>query len=471
MFKKLGIGKSLLIFLTIIAGFVLAVSSVFFYTSQNALSAMSDAGRLGTASLATQSALIKSMALVHSNILPLAAETDPDSREIRMELVKGFIAEFETLLGKCGQQCSSLSGDAEKYKSQWADITKDLSSNNLSAASSKILNNLNPTAETLFDKLDKAATEVTKATEQAFEDAKSNANKTKVQLIIMIGVLVGIILVVGFFFQKTLVASIHEVVTKVQESVNTTSEKSREINSSTQTLSQSSTRQAASIEETVASIEELSSMVKLNAEHAKSAAQFSKESTVAATEGGKEISVLITSMKEISSSSKKIEEIIAVIDDIAFQTNLLALNAAVEAARAGEQGKGFAVVAEAVRTLAQRSAEAAKEIGSIISTSVEQTERGTRVADNSGAALSKIIALIQKLDTLNNEISVASQEQSLGISQLSQAMSEIDQVTQSNASVAENLSTNSTVLSEQAQDLEASTHSLEVLLRGEKAAA
>ena len=212
-------------------------------------------------------------------------------------------------------------------------------------------------------------------------------------------------------------------------------------------------------------------MVKLNAEHAKSAAQFSKESTIAATEGGKEISVLITSMKEISSSSKKIEEIIAVIDDIAFQTNLLALNAAVEAARAGEQGKGFAVVAEAVRTLAQRSAEAAKEIGSIISTSVEQTERGTRVADNSGAALSKIIALIQKLDTLNNEISVASQEQSLGISQLSQAMSEIDQVTQSNASVAENLSTNSTVLSEQALDLENSTHSLEVLLRGEKAAA
>lgn len=268
-----------------------------------------------------------------------------------------------------------------------------------------------------------------------------------------------------------MVQSINNVVEKVKDSVNTTNQKSLEIKSSTERLSQSSTRQAAAIEETVASIEELSNIIKSNAEHAKSAAEFSKQSTHAAREGGDEISILISSMKDISNSSKKIEEIIGVLDDIAFQTNLLALNAAVEAARAGEQGKGFAVVAEAVRSLAQRSAEAAKEISTIISTSVEQTERGTKVADNSAAALTKIIELIQKLETLNSEISVASQEQSQGITQLSQAMTEIDQVTQSNATVAEDLSTNSDVLSQQSHDLSLSTTDLEVLIQGRKGAA
>lgn len=270
----------------------------------------------------------------------------------------------------------------------------------------------------------------------------------------------------GFIFQKKLVAALAEVASQVRNSVETTSQKSAEISDSSATLSQAATRQAASIEETVASLEEMSSMVKRNAEHAQAAAEFSRQSTQAASDGGKEINILISSMREISASSKKIEEIIAVIDDIAFQTNLLALNAAVEAARAGEQGKGFAVVAEAVRSLAQRSAEAAKEIGGIIHASVEQTERGTKVADHSGAALTKIIELIQKLDSLNNEIAVASQEQAQGISQLSQAMNEIDQVTQTNASVAENLSNNSEALAHEAVELRRSTQELDALLGG-----
>lgn len=471
MLKRIGIGKSLLVYSSLISVFVLVISLVFLVTSEKAIESVMTAGKTGTSSLSTQSSLIKSMALVHSNILPLAAEADPDSQEIRIELVKGFIAEFKTLIEKCGSKCETLKPEVSKYEKEWDSIIADLAKNNMPSAASRILNALNPIAENLFDMLDKGATEVSRVTDVAFADAEVQSAKTKKTLITLIGLLVVSIFVAGFFFQKKLVQSINNVVEKVKDSVNTTNQKSLEIKSSTERLSQSSTRQAAAIEETVASIEELSNIIKSNAEHAKSAAEFSKQSTHAAREGGDEISILISSMKDISNSSKKIEEIIGVIDDIAFQTNLLALNAAVEAARAGEQGKGFAVVAEAVRSLAQRSAEAAKEISTIISTSVEQTERGTKVADNSAAALTKIIELIQKLETLNSEISVASQEQSQGITQLSQAMTEIDQVTQSNATVAEDLSTNSDVLSQQSHDLSLSTTDLEVLIQGRKGAA
>lgn len=470
MFKKLGIGKALFIYISVIAGIVLLVSSIFFLTSQKAMDELTHASTNGTSRLAMQNSLIKSMALIHSNILPLAAETDPDSREIRIELTKGFVSEFQTLVSKCAANCDSIVGDFEKYEKEWERIAHLFGKNETATATAGILQNLNPLAESIFDKLDKAATAANAATTEDLSQARTSADKTKNILLVLIGGLVFGILAVGFIFQKKLVNSLQVVVGRVHGSVNNTASQTEEISSSTETLSSASTRQAASIEETVASLEEISSMIKLNAENAKMAATLSVESTHAATEGGKEITILIAAMKEIHASSKRIEEIIAVIDDIAFQTNLLALNAAVEAARAGEQGKGFAVVAEAVRSLAQRSAEAAKEIGGIIQTSVEQTEKGTKVADNSGAALTKIIQSIQKVSELNNEISGASQEQSQGISQLGMAMSDIDQATQTNAAVAEALSNNSQAMFHEAQELLHATKDLQTLLRGEKAA-
>lgn len=218
-----------------------------------------------------------------------------------------------------------------------------------------------------------------------------------------------------------------------------------------QSLSESSSQSAASLEETVASLEEMTSMVVQNSNNAKQAATLSASSTENAVQGEKEMTNLLTSMNAISTSSKQIEEIINVIDDIAFQTNLLALNASVEAARAGEHGKGFAVVADAVRALAQRSASAAKEITTLIKNSVEQIEEGTRKADQSGEILKSIVSSVKKVADLNVEIAAASEEQSVGIQQISKAMNQLDQSVQSNAASSEEIAGTSTEISQQAQ--------------------
>jgi methyl-accepting chemotaxis protein len=211
---------------------------------------------------------------------------------------------------------------------------------------------------------------------------------------------------------------------------------SSEVSESAQRLSSSTTTSASSLEETVASIEELTSMVGQNAHNSKLADAAAAQSRSAAETGESEIRQLLASIDDIATSSKKIEAIIGVIDNIAFQTNLLALNAAVEAARAGEQGKGFAVVADAVRTLAQRSSDAAKDSTSLIKECVDKSNYGQELAKRSGAVLQQIVQDAKKVSTLVSEISSASNEQAAGLQQISRAMNQLDQSVQTNASSA-----------------------------------
>ncbi|WP_413582217.1 methyl-accepting chemotaxis protein [Bdellovibrio sp. HCB288] len=234
-----------------------------------------------------------------------------------------------------------------------------------------------------------------------------------------------------------------------------------------QSLSQSASESAASLEETVAALEEMSSMVRMNSENAKQAATLSSQSSESAHKGEVEMEALIQSMTEIAKSSKEIEEIINVIDDIAFQTNLLALNAAVEAARAGEQGKGFAVVAEAVRALAARSAVAAKDINTLIKTSVTKVENGAQQAHRSGEVLKGIVISVKKVSDLNLEISTASEEQATGIQQISKAMNQLDASVQSNAASSEEIAGTSTDISHQANDMKSATVDMNVFVHGE----
>ncbi|MGE9743904.1 methyl-accepting chemotaxis protein [Bdellovibrio bacteriovorus] len=250
--------------------------------------------------------------------------------------------------------------------------------------------------------------------------------------------LVGLLLLMSvvYFGAKRSEKKISTLSQGLSESSAGITEDIQHLNSTGGQLAESSTRAAASIEETVASLEEITSMVRLNTGNAQNAAMLSGDSARLAKAGEEKILELVQTMTQIESSSQKIEEIISIIDDIAFQTNLLALNASVEAARAGEHGKGFAVVAEAVRSLAQRSAVAAKDITQLISTSVVQVKQGTVLVRANGDVLKQMSSSIEKVATLNSEIASASQQQSAGIEQINVAINQLDQVIQSNAAEA-----------------------------------
>lgn len=272
---------------------------------------------------------------------------------------------------------------------------------------------------------------------------------------------------VGFLFSRSLSRKLQLITDELNTSGEQVNSASHQLTTASQNLASSATESAASLEETVASIEELSSMVKINSDNAKEAAALSQSSKSAAEKGEVEIRALIEAMGEIAKGSKKIEEIINVIEDISFQTNLLALNAAVEAARAGDMGRGFAVVADAVRTLAGRSSEAAKEINTMIKDSVEKIEKGVRIADQSGEVLKAIVTSVKKVADLNTEISSASLEQSNGITQIGKAMNQLDGATQSNASSAEEAAASSEEMSAQAQTLRNLVGDLSTVITGE----
>ena len=295
----------------------------------------------------------------------------------------------------------------------------------------------------------------------------ASTQEATIAIILWGGVFTLIALLVGFLIIRKPINVLSSVSSQLGQAGVEVSSASNQLSGVSQSLSSSANEAAASLEHTVSSLEELSSMVSRNSENAKEAAALSLASRGSAEKGEKEITELITAMNEIAGSSKKVEDIINVIDDIAFQTNLLALNAAVEAARAGDQGKGFAVVAEAVRNLAQRSAEAAKEITELIKESGQKVERGSGIADASGAVLNEIVNSVKKVADLNNEISEASSEQSIGLNQISSAMNQLDKVTQQNAASSEEAAASAEEMSAQAKAVQDMVARLHIVISGD----
>ncbi|MFJ5447154.1 methyl-accepting chemotaxis protein [Methylobacillus methanolivorans] len=243
------------------------------------------------------------------------------------------------------------------------------------------------------------------------------------------------------------------IVGEVRTGTETIATASSQIASGNLDLSSRTEEQASSLEETASAMEELTSTVKQNADNAQQANQLAASASGVAVQGGQVVEQVISTMQSISDSSKRIADIIGVIDGIAFQTNILALNAAVEAARAGEQGRGFAVVASEVRNLAQRSANAAKEIKSLITDSVESVEVGSKLVEQAGATMREVVNSVQRVTDIVSEISAASHEQSTGIEQVNQAIGQMDEVTQQNAALVEEAAAASQSLQDQAASL------------------
>ncbi|MFC5459272.1 methyl-accepting chemotaxis protein [Massilia niabensis] len=255
------------------------------------------------------------------------------------------------------------------------------------------------------------------------------------------------------FAMKQMRDSLATIVGQVRTGTEAIATASAQVAAGNQDLSSRTEQQASSLEETASSMEELTSTVKENAENASQANTMAAKASQVAVKGGAVIHEVVGTMEQINDSAKKIVDIITVIDGIAFQTNILALNAAVEAARAGEQGRGFAVVASEVRTLAQRSASAAKEIKLLIGNSVEKVETGSRLVAEAGATMDEIVQSVQHVTNIMAEISSASQEQTTGIDQINQAVAQMDQVTQQNAALVEEAAAASEAMQEQAAHL------------------
>lgn len=279
------------------------------------------------------------------------------------------------------------------------------------------------------------------------------------------GLFLLIFFIVGAIMKKS-VGTLGQVAQELSQAGSLVKQASQSISESAQSLSMSTTEAAASIAETTASTEQVSSMIRMNSENADVAKNLSMKNEEQARKGAEQVQNLVIAMNEISQSSNRITEITNVIDDISFQTNLLALNAAVEAARAGEQGKGFAVVAEAVRALAHRSSSSAKEISDLIKDSVNKVRQGVELAEKSGMSLAEIVNSVEKVSSLNTQISAASIEQSTGVGNINKAINELDKVTQINASAAQTTASSSEELSGQADLLHSLVQQLEGVLYG-----
>jgi len=311
-------------------------------------------------------------------------------------------------------------GDAQKYQHRFREMVEGL--NKLMATANAGLSDVARVLAALAQ--GDLSQRITDRYEGMFEQLKSDANRT--------------------------VDSLRSIVAQIKESSGSIATASKEIAQGNSDLSGRTEQQANALVETASSMEELTSTVKQNAENARQANQLAIGASEVAVKGGEVVGEVVTTMGGITESSKKIADIIGVIDGIAFQTNILALNAAVEAARAGEQGRGFAVVATEVRNLAQRSAAAAKEIKALISDSVEKVGSGSKLVDQAGRTMAEVVGAIRRVTDIVGEITAASQEQSAGIEQVNQAVTRMDETTQQNAALVEEAAAAAESLEEQA---------------------
>jgi methyl-accepting chemotaxis protein len=433
-------------------------------------------------------------AIVHESEPAAVAQDEKDATATIQELRKNLDEADKLFVTKKGQEeLAAIRVVVPAFDQTEIAVFEALKKNDLSLAKQKI-DELGKIRKTILDASEAAQATKLERAQQQFEDNNSGFRTSRTLMVSASAVSVVLSLILAFVIARSFSLPLGQAVEALQKvaegdltvsldvhtkdevgrmagALNNALEKlrstleevssgamnasaaSQQLAAASQAISSGAQEQAASLEETSASLEEITATVRQSADNARQASQLASGSRDAAEQGQAVVSNAVTAMSEINAASAKIADIISTIDEIAFQTNLLAVNAAVEAARAGEEGRGFAVVAAEVRSLAQRSAEAAKEIKALIQDSLRKVERGTDLVNKSGETLQGIVSSVKRVTDIVGEIAAAAGEQSTGIEQVNTAMTQMDQVTQSNSAQTEELSSTAESLSDQSQSL------------------
>ncbi|WP_338846475.1 methyl-accepting chemotaxis protein [Massilia sp. W12] len=500
---KLSIGQRL----TLGFGIVIALLMVLAVLSWTRIDSLNSAVSLLVAERYPKTVLANRMKSdlneITRNMLSVLIMTDPGQIKKELQNIEQRSASYNEILSQLGKQVDdaeskeilkTLGAVRERFAPAQQSFVQLVNEDKKDEAMIKLMFALRPMQGKYFEALDKFIQHQNNLMEQAGKDSRNQALQAEWIILVLTGAAIGLSLLVAWLATHSITKplidgvaiarrvadgdlsskievrgndetaqmldalqhmseSLQTIVREVRSGTDSISASSAEIAHGNMDLSNRTESQAASLEETAASMGELTSTVKQNAENAVQANKLATKASEVAERGGSVVQHVVHTMGAINDSSKKIVEIISVIDGIAFQTNILALNAAVEAARAGEQGRGFAVVAGEVRSLAQRSAAAAKEIKTLISNSVERVKEGSNLVEQAGVTMEEVVASVKRVTDIMGEIMSASEEQSSGIEQINRAIMHMDETTQRNAALVEEAAASAASMQEQAAKL------------------
>ena len=512
MIKRLGFTKVIMLFIAFNAALGVIIGVAFLQTSNKSISDIKTTSMWGVENLKQKSSILKSIALVHSNVLPVLAEKDEESRMIRMDLIGGFIAEVKSNIDKCGTSCEDIRAEFTKYEMEWKNIYDNhIDKSDSAGAMTLVLDKLNPIIEVTFDKLDKKLTETEKQTTSELVAAIARSEKTG-QIMVGMVIIFGLLTVaVGIIFQKSVTKILNEISSTLSDNIMMTREIAAKITGGISKLSGATSKQAAAVHETVATVENLSTIVETNARTAIKSHESSEHTTAAATRGKQNVTEMTQVMGTINTNNNEVSQTIEkvnsefnkivtvineienktkMINEIVFQTRLLSFNASVEAARAGEAGKGFAVVAEEVGNLAQNSGKAAQEITAMLDSSKKTVNdivqnnkqsitaimekgkvaltQGNHTAALCGESLEEIYTNANMLQDMISIVSESSQKQTSGLKEVQLAMNDLDSATQENTVTAEEFAATATELQVQSDELQKLSEDLNNVISGQK---